>query len=80
MKATMAQLKKSVNAKVTNTGLKLSKNAPYWVNAEQIKYIEAAVADTIQAGIDNPTKRWTASEKQVEALNNWVKDLKHKYL
>ena len=72
MKFTVAELKKFVKRRTANTGLVLSKSAPYWVNSDQIEYMAAAVADVVEMN--------NIPEKQAKSLNNWIDGLKETYL
>ncbi|AAQ64335.1 hypothetical protein KVP40.0266 [Vibrio phage KVP40] len=80
MKATIPQLKKKINSLADKYGYAFDKNAPYYVNDGRIKAIEAAIITVKEDGEANPTRRYEISEKQLVSLNNWVRDLKHKYL
>ncbi len=80
MKATIAQLKKKVNALIRNTGTDLSKSNPYWLNNKHIHYMRDAINQVVADGESAPDKRLTPTEKQVASLNTWIYTLERKYL
>lgn len=79
MKATMAQLKNKV-IKNSECGYVLLKHNPYYANVGRISAMENAIVDMIEAGNSYPERRYTASPKQVESLQNWIDSLKEKFL
>lgn len=73
---TIPRLKEIIKAITGNTGLTLSKNAPYWVNSDQISYLEQSKDHVIEGMYKNVR----VTEKQKESLDNWIESLKDKYL
>jgi hypothetical protein len=80
MKTTMPKIKKKILNNVSNTGLVLSKNNPYWANDEQIKSIQEAIVMIHAEGEDSPEKRYEISPAQMNSLDNWVEKMKDEYL
>jgi len=80
MKATVAQLKTLVKnmTHLHVTGIELDKRNPYWMNSEQIGYMNEAVTSLAARDITDP-KRYAPSPKQVVSLTNWVSTLEQTY-
>ncbi len=75
-KVTVARLKQIIKAQVGNTCLVLSKNAPYWANNDQIKYLEQA-KDMVVEGL---YKNVRVTEAQKKSLDNWIDGFRETYL
>ncbi len=80
MITTMTNLRKKVKVNVSDTGLILSKNNPYWANDEQIKAMECAIVIMKENGDDAPNRRYEITPHQMELLTNWIDSLKRTYL
>lgn len=77
MQTTLPKLKKKI---IATSGVKMSKDHPYWMRANEIKMLESALEEVRACGEEEPSKYFSMTARQYERLQDWIADTKAKYL